>query len=256
MMKRIILLGASNITLALPIIVEMLRAACGPVELLAAHGHGRSFGMGSRLLCRGLPSIRSCRLWRDLARREPPAQRPWALVTDVGNDLLYGASPPQIRDWVATCLDRLETQEADVTLATLPMHSVLRLGRVRFGLTRALFFPGADLAWDRMRALAQELDEGLRALASERGVRTLAPRPEWYGFDPIHIRRRMRRRAWSHLLALESSPARAVSARRWGFATAVRIRLARPAVRTVCGVRQQAVQPVLCLPDGTTISLY
>ena len=63
------------------------------------------------MLGRELPGITTCGLWDALAAR-PPA-RTAALVTDVGNDLLYGAPVAAILDWVAECLDRLAAQCAD-----------------------------------------------------------------------------------------------------------------------------------------------
>ena len=91
-MQRVILLGASNVTLAFPLIVEGLRRSLPePIELFAAHGHGRSYGLWSRVLMRRLPGIRECGLWESLATRSGEG-RPLALVTDVGNDLLFGGN--------------------------------------------------------------------------------------------------------------------------------------------------------------------
>jgi len=83
---RAVLLGASNLTLALPTLVDDLRrAAGGPVEVLAACGRGRSYGAWSHLLfVRHLPGITGCGLWR--AAREaamaaaPVGSRPGRLA--------------------------------------------------------------------------------------------------------------------------------------------------------------------------------
>ena len=87
------LLGASNLRLVLPVLIDDLRrAAGGPVEVLAACGHGRSYGRRSRLLfIRHLPGITRCGLWAALERRPPLPTI--ALLTDVGNDLVSGVSP-------------------------------------------------------------------------------------------------------------------------------------------------------------------
>ena len=55
-------------------------------------------------LWRELPGIVECGLWDALAQR-PPAPTV-ALLTDIGNDLLYDVPVPQIVSWVETCLDR------------------------------------------------------------------------------------------------------------------------------------------------------
>jgi hypothetical protein len=68
------MLGASNLAIHLPTVVETAARLWGrPLDLLAAIGHGRSYGMTSRVMGRVLPGILQCGLWDDLARR-PPAE--------------------------------------------------------------------------------------------------------------------------------------------------------------------------------------
>ena len=117
---RAVLLGASNLRMGFPWVLSRLRAgAGGPVEVIAALGHGRSYGTWSRLLwVRQLPGIAGCGLWTDLDRR---ASLPTlALITDVGNDLLYGAPVPEIAGWVEACLERLRERQVEAILTLLP----------------------------------------------------------------------------------------------------------------------------------------
>jgi hypothetical protein len=104
--SRLVALGASNLTRGLP---ELLRAAGSgspaPTEFLCALGLGRSYGLRSRVLFRSLPSILECGLWSRLSEL-PPASTT-ALVTDVGNDILYGASVGSLSSWVEECVARL-----------------------------------------------------------------------------------------------------------------------------------------------------
>lgn len=255
-MQRVIILGASNVTIGMATIVQQLRQSLGPVDLLAAHGHGRSYGSRSRVLCRALPSIRSCRLWEDLERRTPLEQPPLALITDVGNDILYGAESGKIVEWVGACADRLAAQGARLTFAPLPMGSVRRLGRTRYHLTKACFFPGRGPCWQDMQAAAAQLDDGLCRLAESTGAALVRPRDAWYGFDPIHIRRSARRAAWRELFAAWPVPAMSSTPATVQRVGQLRLLRLRPALRDLCGCRQEATQPVLRLADGTTISFY
>src|SRR5947207_14876376 len=87
--SRVVALGASNLTRGLRIVVSTARQTWGPdIEIFGALGHGRSYGADSRVFVRRLPGILQSGLWRDLAARPPVPTR--ALVTDVGNDILYG----------------------------------------------------------------------------------------------------------------------------------------------------------------------
>src|SRR5216684_5160352 len=123
---RVVALGASNLTRGFQTVVSTARAAWGPgVEVLAALGQGRSYGAQSRLLVRTLPGILECGLWRDLESRPQLPTR--ALVTDVGNDVLYGFSAEQILDWVAEALGRLCRLNADIVVTDLPLASIRRV---------------------------------------------------------------------------------------------------------------------------------
>src|SRR5579872_6971938 len=86
--QRVILLGASNVANGFPTIVATAGRLLGaPLDVLGAFGHGRSYAMRMGILWHELPGIRECGMWPVLEAR-PPAPT-FALLTDVGNDLLY-----------------------------------------------------------------------------------------------------------------------------------------------------------------------
>ena len=255
-MRQVILLGASNLTYGFPLIVESLTSSLPtPVTVFAAHGHGRSYGRWSRVLGRRLPGIHGCSLWEDLANQPAPVDCPLALITDVGNDLLYGASPTTILSWVEGCLQRLQNLGASLTITGLPVSSVQRMSAPRYHATRMLFFPSGGPDWPTMRRMIGEVDAGLHRLAERYQAAVIAPRPEWYGLDPIHVRRSCRVRAWREILSAWPD-LRSVSMQRPSPIETVRMWRLRPAERTVFGRTQRASQPVVELDGQSAIWLY
>jgi hypothetical protein len=250
---RAVLLGASNLRRGLPAVVDGVRCqAVGPVEVLAACGHGRSFGAWSRFLyVRRLPGIAGCGLWRALAER--PARRTLALVTDVGNDLVYGAEVGEIASWIETCLDRLVRQRAEIVLTLLPLARLERLTAWQVRLATSILFPGRPAPWPELLDRARELDRRLRRLGEERGAAILEPAAGWYGFDPIHLRRSAGREAWGRALALwpqePGAPSRSISGK-------IRIPLLAAEELSLFGVARRTGQPAIRLADGTTVALY
>jgi hypothetical protein len=253
--RRVVLLGASNLTRGISTVVETAQAIWGsPLEVLAALGHGRSYGLRSRVLGRELPGITACGLWDDLAGRPPAATA--ALVTDIGNDLLYGASVSMILGWLTESLDRLTATGARTVMTCLPLASVESLSEWRFTLARTCAFPKSRAQLADILAQARELNAGLAELAATRNVRLVEQRGGWYGFDAIHIRLRRWREAWSEILAPWSdAPIRAPYARgsltRWFY-----LRSLPPLERKLFGRERRAAQPSGRLRDGTTIALY
>ncbi|HSS47569.1 MAG TPA: hypothetical protein VLX28_01360, partial [Thermoanaerobaculia bacterium] len=137
--QRAVLLGASNLRASLPLVVNLLRAD-GALEVLAACGHGRSYGARSRFLgIRHLPGIAGCGLWQALEGR--PALPTLALVTDVGNDLVYGAEVAEIVRWIETCLNRLARRRSRVVLTLLPLARLEKLSPWEVRLAVSLLFP-------------------------------------------------------------------------------------------------------------------
>ena len=196
-MQRYVLLGASNLRMGLPLVLENIRnLSRGEAEVLVASGFGRSYGQWSRFLFRALPGIVDCGLWDSFNGWETGNQPVRALITDVGNDLLYGNSPEQITDWVGNCLTRLQRVASDVVITLPPLDSVKTLSRLRYGLARTLLFPKCRTPLSEMSRLAEELTQRLDELARRFGFQALELPGEWYGLDPVHYRRSQRSRAW------------------------------------------------------------
>lgn len=249
--RRLILLGASNVTLGFACVVRnAVELWGGPLDVLAAIGHGRSYGSPRTVWFRELPGILDCGLWDAL--RKQSATPTAAVVTDIGNDLLYDIPVPTIVAWVAECLDRLAALDAHTVMTALPLCGVERLSRRRFLMLRTLVFPGCRLGFDTVMERARELDRGVRELANRRHIALAEPQAEWYGFDPIHLRRQCRQRAWREILA-RAWPASADIAR---ISIRSRIRQPKAERRREFGRARYTTQPGRILADGTTLSLY
>jgi hypothetical protein len=264
--RRVVLLGASNLTRSLATVLAIAyRMWGGPFDVLAACGLGRSYGLRMPFLWRELPGIVECGLWQAWARR-PPAPTV-ALLTDIGNDLLYDVPVPKVVSWVETCLDRFVRAEARVVLTPLPLCSVANLSQTRFLIMRTLLFPGCRLPYATIMQRAIDLDQCLRSLAQTRGAMLVEHRPEWYGFDPIHIRRQHRQAAWAEFLAPLEAPAFQPGGEpgRAGdldlpahllLRGRLHLGLLRPERQWIFGRERQKAQPCRQWADGTTLSLY
>lgn len=240
---RLVVIGASNAWMALP---GVLRALAGPCEVLVAAGHGRSFGSWSRYLARELPPILGCGLWPELARGESPVH---ALVTDVGNDLAYGASAARIAGWVDEVLARLESRQARVTLTALPLENLEQLSPLFFHAVRLLVYRGRSLEREHVLAEARELDARLTELARARGVQRVLIPHACIGWDGIHQRRSARAALWDEWIrGLGLSVDRAHGCRFRG-------RL-RAQERRLFGREQRFLQPCAQASDGSRLSIF
>jgi len=248
---RIIALGASNLTRGFQTVVATARAAWGPgVEVLAALGHGRSYGAPSRLFFRTLPGILESGLWRALESRPQVPTR--GLVTDVGNDILYGFSSEQILAWVAEALGRLRRVTADLVLTDLPLASIRRLSRPKFLVFRSILVPSCRLSLAQVLETAERVNAGLAELSAVHGATFVRLDPAWYGFDPIHIRPSLCRPAWQQILG--NQPETDGDGR--SALEGLRLYLMPPERRWVFGVKRFTPQSGVALPSGGRVWLY
>lgn len=252
---RLVLLGASNLTRALPTVVGLAEQGLGqPLQVLAALGHGRSYGAWSRCLLRELPGIRECGIWRTLESQ--PAMPTAALVTDIGNDLIYGFAPHLIARWVEETLDRLAKIGAQTVITTLPICNLEKLSERRYHLMLSVLYPRCKISLATMRDRAYALNDLVREAAARRCLESIEPQPSWYGIDPVHIRTRERRGAWGHVLQSLSAAKSQFSSANPAISQRLRIFPLRAEQMRICGIQLLTPQPRLRVRSGTTIALY
>jgi hypothetical protein len=252
--RKVVLLGASNVVIAWRTIFALIRTrVASPVEIWGAFGHGRSYGVRSRVLGRALPGITECGLWQSLERSRSGDIS--AIITDLGNDLMYSLDVRQIMDWVTWCVEHLRARNTAIVVTRLPIASVRALSPSRFRLMRSLLFPRSQMSLAIAIGLAEELDAQVVELAAAFGIPAVETKPEWYGFDPIHILSRERKSAWSEILGYCLTPGAgdASSQRQPRCPTLWRL---APERRWLLGVEQTRAQPACVMDDGTQIHLF
>jgi hypothetical protein len=273
---RVVVLGASNATKGISLIVETAeRLLGGPLDVHAAIGHGRSYGQKSFLIARSIQGVLNCGLWERIGwqdqegdanepagqsahEEEPPL---YALLTDVGNDIMYGVEPDLIIEWVEKCVSRLKQLNARIVMTGLPMAVLDRIGEYQYLFFRTLFFPKNPHSLEETADRARRVQAGLQELAAKHDVPFIEQKREWYGIDPIHLTQQSRAKAWAIILShwldrplplLSSSAIAQGSVRRF---LAIRTRLPEHwwlFNRLDLGGQQ----PCTRLPSGTWVSMY
>ena len=252
----IVLLGASNLTRAISTVVETLSLQHQPpLRIVTALGYGRSYGMGSCVLARSLCSILDCGIWKALQENNSGAPR-FALLTDIGNDVMYGATPKQIVGWIEECIDRLQALGVDcINITALPLGSLRTVRRWQYVIVRTILFPTRRISYETAMSNAVETQKLIEELAQRRAplCNLVEQDGSWYGFDPIHIRLRHWSAAWARFLATSAADQAKLavgSFKRW-----LRLRLHMPARYYVFGLQRFRRQP-LCIDDTTSIEIY
>jgi len=258
----VVLLGASNLTRGISTVVDYARQLLGsPLDFYVALGAGRSYGMRTRILVRELPGISESAIWRALEQRKPDAPV-FALITDIGNDVLYGASVATIVEWLRDALDRLKAMGAMICIVQLPEHNVLHFTDLQFWLLNKILFPGRNLDKELVRQNALLLIAEVKKLAKEYDATLIEHHPDWYGFDPIHFKVSSWPRAWGRIMGglaarnLSGEAANASTAPRKSFRQWVYLYSRMPDLWWLVGREQRRSQPCAGLSDGSRFYLY
>lgn len=254
--NRIVLLGASNLTLSLRLAIQQIQYHCGgPSEVLAAAGHGRSYGQSSQVLIRELPGIIASGLWPQLDSGD--ARPTYAFLTDIGNDILYECLPAQILQWVAWCVDQLQKHSAQILMTNLPIASIASLPEWRYLFFRNLFYPSCRLSRCEAVERARAVHQGLIELAARKQFELCELNPQWMSADGIHYAYWKRDALYRHIFeyfgTIPDQPGFAKGKQSFSQSWQQRPRFA---YKKVWGKEKYTPQPSGSLADNTMVSLY
>jgi hypothetical protein len=251
---RLIVLGASNVAIGLYDVVATAQATWrAPLDIMIAAGVGRAYSVRSRAGVRSISSIEQSTLWQALADRN--AARSFALLTDIGNDLVYGVEVDQVVDSLDTCLSRLANRCERLAITALPMSSLRNIRRWQFLALKTFLFPLSRLDLRTLLGRAMLLNQQVARLANRYAAHIVKPCSTWYGWDPIHYRKRNRPTAWKKFfspMVNQSIP----STDHENSKTQLRRHRFRIERKRVFGISIRRRQPTAQFDDGTTISLF
>ncbi|MFQ5450969.1 MAG: hypothetical protein ACE5E9_10090 [Nitrospinaceae bacterium] len=239
-----ILLGASNLARAYDAVVHCLTRCLRPrpVEFLSAMGPGRAYKARGGIFNITYPPIGSCGI---LAAAKDPARkaaRKIALVTDIGNDIMYNVPVGEIIACLETLLRDFRALEADVFVTRIPVDLETGVTEFQFDLLRGLFFPHSPVGRLQAAAAVREINGFLRDAAGGR-IHLLPDMKEFCGVDKIHFSLFHSHKAWSlvtgeMIRVLKGEPAAVVG--RFSTAAALLTNLGRLAFCDLIPVRKKS----------------
>jgi hypothetical protein len=252
--QRVVILGASNAAIGISDAIESGWRTFGqPLDIMSAMGFGRSYGKRSCVLGRSLVGILDCGLWQDLAERPPTTTT--AVVMDIGNDLIYEQPVQRVVEWIEACLTRLAPRVDRLIVTELPIESIRQLSRWRFLLMRTMLVPTCRLDLRTMIERAVRLNSDVVERAARYGARVVRASPRWYGFDPIHVRRRYREDFWEKIFQVADVDV-SIPRERLSVSEKLLLRRLRPMHYSLLGRQQTARQPAGRLRDGSLVWCY
>jgi hypothetical protein len=151
----------------------------------------------------------------------------------------------------------LAKHNAQVVITPPPIASVRTLRPWKYQVVKSVMFPTKRITFAQAIARSHELHDRVVDLARQLNTPAIALPGDWYGFDPIHIRRPLWPHAWQTILSpwTEGSSADAPKAKP-SFGRWLHLRTRTPRNWRLLGLSRGRAQPSGRLTDGTQISLF
>lgn len=196
----LVLLGASNLSRGCFTFSRHMKACLHPhpVEVLIASGPGRAYCTSGGLLHVSYPPIYASDIFEVAHNQSESGYQIVALVTDIGNDIMYGISAEKVIETLQQVFARLQSMNAEIFYTTLPVAFEKGVHPVWFYILRSLLLPFSRVSYDEATAGIIEVNQFLKKSAS-RHCHWIPDMDRYLGYDEIHYGWLRAHFAWSHV---------------------------------------------------------
>jgi len=196
----LILLGASNLSRGCYAFARHIRSCLHPrsVEVLIACGPGRGYCAVGGLLNINYPPICSSDIFEVAKKKSESGYRVIALVTDIGNDIMYNVSVEKLTEMIQQIFATLRSMNAKIFYNTLPVAFEKTVHPVWFYIFRSVLLPFSRVSFDQARAGIIAVNDFLKESTSK-NCHMIPDMDCYLGYDEIHYGWLRAHHAWSHV---------------------------------------------------------
>ncbi len=196
----LILLGASNLSRGCFAFARHLRNCLQPrpVEVLFASGPGRGYCAPGGLLTINYPPICSSDIFKVAQDKSESGYRVIALVTDIGNDIMYDVPADKLIAILQEIFARLRSMNAEIFYTTLPAAFEKKVHPAWFYILRSILLPFSRISYDKATKGIIAVNQFLREAGSEH-CHLIPGMDRYFGYDEIHYGWLRAHHAWSHV---------------------------------------------------------
>lgn len=183
----IILLGASNLSRGYQGLTHCLAKNLQPhpVTFLSALGPGRGYCGSGGVFNVTYPPIKTCEIFSQFKSKRRDSSRKIALIMDIGNDIMYGASGEEIIWDIKNIHSRLLDIGADTLIVPIASTLMKQLTPLNFVLLKKIFFPRSAVQREEAISAIREINDSIDEGIGER-VTVIRGLEKFTGWDKIH----------------------------------------------------------------------
>jgi hypothetical protein len=198
-----IFLGASNLARGYTALVKAAQNFMHPqpCEFLGAIGPGRGYCAPGGFLKVRYPPIATCGILKAAKIKAAHSSRVVALITDIGNDIVYGIPPSLIIRTLSEMIQDLSAMGAEISITSISVDLEKDVGECGYRVLRKIYFPFSDTPFAEAAQATKEINHFIEGLSSQ-GIHVIRELDRYQGLDRIHFSLLHSSRLWS-LIASE-----------------------------------------------------
>lgn len=195
-----VLLGASNLARGYSALTRHLSKNVSAVEFLNAMGPGRGYCARGGLFNFTYSPIGECRIMESANVYAERGFRITMLLTDMGNDIMYGVSESSLIECLDTLIEKSLRLNAKVFVTSIHVDVSKDLSKQSFRLLKSIFYPNSTVTFNQADLAVKKLNQYLeeKSLQNDQ-VHLVSGLGAFCGMDKIHYSLFKSHLAWSRI---------------------------------------------------------
>jgi hypothetical protein len=193
-----VLLGASNLARAYSALTRLLSQSISQARFINALGPGRGYCARGGLLNFSYTPIGESKIIKTADTFSQQGGRVAVLLTDIGNDIMYGVSDQSLIQCLDTLIEKSLQWNAEVFLTSIHVDVSRDMGKTSFKLLKAFFYPNSSVTFDQADSAVKKVNYYLQKKAEQNeAVHLISGLGNYCGLDKIHFSLLKSHLAWS-----------------------------------------------------------
>ncbi len=169
-----------------------------PASFVHALGPGRGYISKGGRFNAVYPPILNCGIFQEVRDRSTPNQQVVALITDIGNDIMYGVPTAEILEGLRSIIGMLREVRASIFITSIPVDLVNDINEFYFRALRSIFFPNSPVEYHQASESIRVINKFILDSSNE-NLKVIDGLEQYCGIDKIHYSLLKSRPAWSHI---------------------------------------------------------
>ena len=195
-----ILMGASNLARGYSMLTRHISSCFGKnnIEFLNALGPGRGFCARGGMFNFTYPPIQDCRILEAANKKSCDTRA--VLITDIGNDLMYGVSADTLIESLDGLIDRALQCDAEIFLTSIHVNLKKDVSQTTFFILKFFFYPGSSITYKKTDLFIIKVNSYLKEKAGQnQRVHLISGMESFAGADKIHYSLLKTHLAWEKI---------------------------------------------------------